>query len=306
MASETTAIKVPEVPVETPVYIVYPRRFYVLFVFSFLAFNQCLMWLTFSPIARQAETYYNISEATVDLLLNWGPIIFIPCLPLTSILLNRPKGLRYCVIILAITDFLAALARILPSLIIKATSPNFNSVALPLIHIGQILNAACGPLVMAPVSQLSCLWFAPHERTRATTVAIFANNFGSTIGFVISPFMVSSPNDVPHLLYLHFGLAFAACVLALIYFPAHPPSPPSAAAELLSSPPTTTENNRNWRAFLRDVWTCLTNPAFLLLSTAGGLVYGTFGAWTSLYDVLLQAENYTESDAGKSIEVLKY
>jgi sugar phosphate permease len=257
------------------------------------------MWLTFSPIARSAEAYYNITEGEVDLLLNWGPIIFIPVLPLTSILLNRPKGLRHCVILLAITDFLAALSRILPSIILKSTDPNFNSIALPFIHIGQILNAACGPLVMAPVSQLSCLWFAPHERTRATTIAIFANNFGATVGFLISPFIVSLPEHVPNLLYVHFGLAFVACVLALLYFPAQPPSAPSAAAELLINNPTSSETSHNWRNFLKDIWTCLSNPAFVLLSTAGGLVLGTFGAWTSLYDVLLEPEHYTEEQAGK-------
>jgi sugar phosphate permease len=261
------------------------------------------MWLTFSPIARQAEVYYNITESTVDLLLNWGPIVFIPCLPLTSILLNMPNGLRYCVIILAITDFTGALARIVPSIILTAGSANFNSIALPFIHIGQILNAACGPLVMAPVSQISCLWFAPHERTRATTVAIFANNFGATVGFVISPFLVSEPEHVPHLLYVHFGLAFIACVLALIYFPAQPPSAPSAAAELLINNPTSAENSHDWRTFLRDIWTCLTNPAFLILSTAGGLIYGMFGAWTSLYDVLLEPEGYSESATGKSKKI---
>jgi len=303
MESETTEIKICEEPVQTPAYIVYPHRFYVLFVFSLLAFNQCLMWLTFSPIARQAEVYYNITESTVDLLLNWGPIVFIPCLPLTSILLNIPNGLRYCVIILAITDFTGALARILPSIILTAGSANFNSIALPFIHIGQILNAACGPLVMAPVSQISCLWFAPHERTRATTVAIFANNFGATVGFVISPFLVSEPEHVPHLLYVHFGLAFIACVLALIYFPAQPPSAPSAAAELLINNPTSAENSHDWRTFLRDIWTCLTNPAFLILSTAGGLIYGMFGAWTSLYDVLLEPEGYSESATGKSKKI---
>jgi sugar phosphate permease len=257
------------------------------------------MWLTFSPIAESTEAYYKISEATVDLLLNWGPIIFIPFLPLTSILLNRPNGLRHCVIILAITDFLAALSRIVPSLILKSTDPNFNSVALPFIHIGQILNAACGPLAMAPVSQLSCLWFAPHERTRATTIAIFTNNFGAAVGFVISPFIVALPEHVPRLLYVHFALAFIACVLALLYFPAQPPSAPSAAAELLINNPTSGENSHNWRTFLKDVWTCLSTPAFLLLSTAGGLLYGTFSAWTSLYDVLLVPEGYTDEQAGK-------
>jgi FLVCR family MFS transporter len=152
---------------------------------------------------------------------------------------------------------------------------------------------------MAPVSQLSCTWFAPHERTRATTVAILANNFGASVGFIISPFIVSLPEHVPHLLYVHFGLAFIACVLALLSFPAQPPSPPSAAAELLMTNPTSSENIHDWRTILKDIWRCLTTPAFLLLSTAGGLLYGTFGAWTSLYDVILEPENYTEEQAGK-------
>ncbi|CAF0872626.1 unnamed protein product [Adineta steineri] len=282
----------------TPAYVVYPHRFYVLFVFSFLTFNQCTIWLTFSPIARKTEIFYNVTESTVDLLLNWGNMVFIPCLPLTSILLDRPNGLRYCVIILAITGFLATLSRILPSLIVSSSNLNFTSISLPFIHAGQILNAACGPLVMAPVSQLSSIWFAPHERTRATTIAVFANYLGAAGGFIINPLVVASPEHVPRLLYIHFGLAFVACVLTLLYFPAHPPTPPSAAAELFMTIPADNENSSNSRTFFKDIWKCLTTPAFLLLSTAGGLLYGAFGAWTSLYDVLLEPENYTEQQAG--------
>jgi len=48
---------------------VYRRRFYVLFVFCFLAFNQCLIWATFAPIYKSTEIYYNISESTIDLFL---------------------------------------------------------------------------------------------------------------------------------------------------------------------------------------------------------------------------------------------
>jgi len=301
MKSDTTAsvFILPSIPT-TPVYVLYPQRFYVLFVFSFLAFNQCFIWLTFSPIARSAETYYNITDSTVDLLLNWGPIIFIPCLPLTYILLNKHHGLRRCVILLAITDFIAALVRIIPIIITSPSSPNFSAISLPFLHIGQILNAACGPLVMAPVSQLSCLWFAPHERTRATTVAIFANFFGSTVGFVISPFIVSSPDYVPRLLYLHLAVAFIACVLALLYFPPLPPSAPSAAAELLIFHPTGEQNNNSWKTFMKDTWQCLTTPSFLLIATGGGLVSGTFNAWTSLYDIILKPEHYTEQQAGQS------
>jgi FLVCR family MFS transporter len=282
----------------TPAYIVYPQRFYVLFAFSFLSFNQCLIWLTFSPIARNAEPYYHISEATVDLLLNWGPIIFIPCLPLTYILLNKHHGLRRCIIIVAIVDFLAALVRVIPIIITSPSSPNFSSISVPFLHAGQILNAACGPLVSAPVSQISCLWFAPHERTRATTVAIITHGCGSMVGFVISPYIVSSPDHVPRLLYVHLVLAFLACVLALLYFPAQPPSAPSAAAELLIFRPATEQNTNSWKTFTKDIGKCLTTPSFVLILIPAGLVAGTIGPWTTLYDIILKPEHYTEQQAG--------
>jgi hypothetical protein len=301
MKSDTTeSIPILQSIPTTPVYLLYPQRFYVLLVFSFLSFNQCLIWLTFSPIARSAETYYNITYSTVDLLLNWGPIIFIPCLPLAYILLNQHHGLRRCVILLAITGFIAALLRIIPIIITSPSSPNFSTISLPFLHIGQILNAACGPLVMVPVSQLSCLWFAPHERTRATTVAVFTHSFGASVGFIISPFIVSSPDYVPRLLYLHLALAFIACVLALLYFPPQPPSAPSAAAELLIFRPTNEQNNNSWKKFMKDIWKCLTTPSFVLISTAAGLVCGTTGSWTSLYDIILKPEHYTEQQAGQT------
>ena len=286
-------------PVASLPYRVYPQRFYVLAVFSLLAFNQCLIWLTFSPIARSAETYYNISEATVDLLLNWGPIIFIPCLPLTYILLNKHNGLRRCIIPLAVTDFIATILRVIPSVLISPSSPHFSAITMPFMHAGQILNAACGPLAMAPVSQLSCLWFGLNQRTRATTVAIFAHKFGAAIAFLISPAIVSLPEHIPHLLYIQLGLAFVACVLTLVYFPAQPPTAPSPAAELLMSHPTSEGSDSSWQTLMKNIWQCMTTPSFVLLSTAGGLISGTFGAWTSLFDIILKPENYTEQQSGE-------
>ena len=53
-------------------FMVSPQRFWVLFVFCFLSFNQSMIWLSFSPISKKAEEYYNISESDCDLLLNWG------------------------------------------------------------------------------------------------------------------------------------------------------------------------------------------------------------------------------------------
>ncbi|CAF3927367.1 unnamed protein product [Rotaria sp. Silwood1] len=284
---------------EIDVYILYRRRFYVLGIFSFLAFNQCVFWLTFSPISPSTQSFYGISSATVDLLLNWGPIIFIPCLPLTYLLLNRRNGLRHTVVILAIAGFIATFVRVIPSIISSTSSSRFRTISLPFLHTGQIINAACGPLVMAPVSQLSCLWFSPNERTRATTFAIMANVFGSTISFLINPAIVSRPSNLPYLLYFHLGLAVTAGLLALIYFPAQPPTAPSAAAKLLMQ-----GDNQNinigLKVYLKGLRECMTNPSFVLLSTAGGVMAGTFSMWAGLFSTILAPENYSEKQAGMS------
>ena len=287
-----------EPPLSLPVYKAYRRRFYVLFVFSFLAFNQCLFALTFSSIYTSTQKHYNIGEATVDLLLAWGPILFIPSLPLAYLLLNRRNGLRYCVILIAIIDLIATTIRIIPSIVISTSHSNFSSISLPFLHAGQILNACCGPLAMAPVSQLSCLWFSTNERTRATTVAIMAYNLGSTTGFLLGPSIASSEEHVPRLLYAHVGFALAACILTLAYFPAQPPTAPSPAADLLIHPPVNEITIRPWRLYLMSLRQCFRTRAFILLVVAGGLIGGTYGAWISLFDAILDPENYTETQIG--------
>ncbi len=99
-------------------------RWWVLFVFSFASFLQSLVWFTFSSVPKVAKEYYpgtahtahdtrhtlrschtslsannpnstqpGVDEGTIDLLLNWGAIVFIPVLPYVSWLQTRPNGL---------------------------------------------------------------------------------------------------------------------------------------------------------------------------------------------------------------------
>jgi Na+/melibiose symporter-like transporter len=208
-------------------------------------------------------------------------------------------------IIFAVTSLVATILRIIPSIISSSSNPHFSSIAVPFLHIGQILNALCAPLVQVPVSQLSCIWFAPNERARATTFALMINNFGAAVGFLISPLIVDIPEHVPHLLYVHLSFAFIACVLTLIYFPSYPPTPPSPAAERLLSYSLSDNSINSLRVFMKDLWQCMKSPPFMLLSIVGGLTTGAFSAWTGLYDVILAPENYTEVQAGKMIMIIR-
>ncbi len=53
------------------------QRYYVLFIFTLLTSNQCLFWFTPGSIdPAMLKIYYRgMDSATIDLLLNWGPIM---------------------------------------------------------------------------------------------------------------------------------------------------------------------------------------------------------------------------------------
>ena len=84
------------------------ERWYVLFVLSFQAHNQCLLWFTFSSMdltklgcddAQQqcaSSGYYgrHFSVSRADLLLNWGSIFGMICTPLAMWLLRTRKSPR--------------------------------------------------------------------------------------------------------------------------------------------------------------------------------------------------------------------
>ncbi|UJR35128.1 hypothetical protein I4U23_027899 [Adineta vaga] len=284
---------------ENHIFRVYPQRFWILFVFTFLSFNQCMFWLTFSPIASSAKIFFHIDEATIDLLLNWGPIIFLPTLPIIYLILNTHHGLRKCVLIYAIVSLIATIIRVIPSVVISSSHPSFHDITVPFLHIGQILIAATGPIGMALVSQLSCLWFAPHERTRATTIAILGSSLGGAIAFLISPHLVFESQRVPYLLYLHTGQALLACICTLVYFPGEPPSLPSSAAHLLTANRFQTEPLLSTlKRFLSDILHCCQDISCVLLILEGVTIGGTLSAWGGLFATILEPLGYSETQAG--------
>ena len=178
-------------------FVLYRSRFLILFTFSLLSFNQSLFWLTFSPISDLAEEYYGLSVDTVNLLLNWGPIIYIPCQFLTFYISSVRGGLRKVVLTSSTICLLAMCLRCVPNLVWHPESDAFKANAIYFLHAAQILNAAAGPFVMSTVSQCSALWFGINERAKATSIAIFSNNLGAAIGFLQMPAQVRRADQMP-------------------------------------------------------------------------------------------------------------
>ena len=147
------------------------RRWVVLGVFSWVAFNQCLSWMTFSSVKPDyVQRYYGSDvmgedpTARLALLLNWGPIIFIPCIPVGAWLLSIRDGVKRTTQLACALNFAACLVRAAPCWLSDAQRRHPSTIIF--LHIGQILNAAAGPFVMCSTARLSAVWFPPRQRTR--------------------------------------------------------------------------------------------------------------------------------------------
>ena len=227
------------------------QRWYILLVFSMTSSFQSNTWFTFSSVPDQVEEYYHLKEpksgqvnSTIDLLLNWGPIWFLPAAPICAYILSYPiSGLKITTKIAVILLFLGNIIRCIPCLLDELPFIDYNINngfwhTLIFLHIGNILNAIAGPFVMGPPSKLSVIWFPEKQRNTATAISAVANTFGNCIAFLLGPLLVTKASDIPKLLYVDLALATIPTICILFYFPYAPSKVPTVAAKnaLLSIP----------------------------------------------------------------------
>lgn len=220
-------------------------RWYILITFSLISCWQSNSWFTFSSVPEQVQDYYHLEKPSksgqvngvIDLLLNWGPIMFIPMTPFSAYLLSYPiTGFKYTAQIAGILAFSGTLIRCIPTILDQLPFIDYQVSSdfwkcLIFLHLGQILNAIAGPFVMAPPSKLSVIWFGEEERGTATGIAALSNTLGYCLGFVIGPLIVTEKEYFPYLLYLDLVLVSIPFVCVMVYFPPHPTKLPSVAAQ---------------------------------------------------------------------------
>jgi len=174
-----------------------------------------------------------MDKSTLDLLLNWGPIIGVLFFPVQTYILEQPDGLRRALRLGIALGFIGNLVRCIPIVVAETgVAPSFvtSTTAYALYHTGQIAIAASGPLFMGTCTRLACVWFGEGERTTATAIAQTANGLGTTVGFLNPQWLTKEPSGVPNIFWFSLVLSVVPVLCALVYLPSGPPSPPSAAA----------------------------------------------------------------------------
>jgi MFS family permease len=141
--------------------------------------------------------------------------------------------------------------------------------------VGQILNAAAGPLVMATPSLLASVWFPDHERTTATAIAVLANGVGTAVGFLLGPWLAPTADALPTLLYAEIGIAALPALAIAAHFPAAPATPPSPAAAKFASD----LKHERVTPFFAGLGRIVRMPSLWLIVCAGGIQKGAYVWW---------------------------
>ncbi|XP_066951454.1 solute carrier family 49 member 4 homolog isoform X2 [Macrobrachium rosenbergii] len=210
----------------------YKLRFWILGIFSFLAFFQCLQWNLWGPLSASVDAAFDgFGSDTVAMIANWGTITYL-IFSYHLVRIMDKNGIRVAVLIIAVFVTVGTVLRAGALLI------NSDILFKVMCHIGAIVNGAVGPIVMISPPVIAALWFPPNERTTATGCGQLFNLLGNA-GSYLQPLIVRSPkhasseeirSDIARLLYIYVGVSLVVLVSVAVYFPAKPPTPPSVSS----------------------------------------------------------------------------
>lgn len=233
-------------------------------------------WLTYSPVANTAATFFSTSSSTINWLSTAFLFAFVVASPATLYAL-RSGGPRLAFTTSSILMLVGTWFRYAGT---RCSPPSF-----PLVMTGQILIGLAQPFVLAAPTHYSNLWFSPRGRVSATAVASLANPFGGALGQLISPLLATSPSAIPKMT-LYVAVITTVIAIPSFFIPIRPPTPSSPASHQV-------------RPSLRESMSLLLkNTNFLLLMIPFTSYVALFNSATSILTQVLTPYGYSEEESG--------
>ncbi|KAH9104922.1 hypothetical protein LEN26_000603 [Aphanomyces euteiches] len=171
--------------------------------------NQAICY-TYAPVSHMAEANWN-NQIRCTTLITIYFIAYIPFAFVGSWIMDK-KGLRFGVLLGAALQALGASLRYVAEI-----EP---SAKLLWLVGGQTLSAIAMPFMVNSPPMLSALWFPPHQRAMATSIAVNCNQLGIALVYIICPLFVSTQTDVVDWTAFIAVFSVAAFALAWCFFKA--------------------------------------------------------------------------------------
>ena len=274
-------------------YIVYRKRWLMLFLFVMYSATNAFQWTELVIISNVIENYYKVSTLTVTWTSMIYMVTYIPLIFPASWFLQK-KGLRKSVVIGSLGTCLGSW--------VKVIGTGNASWCFPVVFTGQTIVAISQIFILGIPAELAAAWFPSTQVSTACAIGVFGNQLGIALGFVLPPILVQNQDDASNhhmigddLFNLFLGIGIITTVsfiLIVVAFKDRPPTPPSRASELGA-----VDQDSN---YMSSILRLMKNRGFVLLLITYGLNVGVFYAISSLLNtVVLKHFPGAQEDAGR-------
>ncbi|XP_042311887.1 feline leukemia virus subgroup C receptor-related protein 2 isoform X3 [Sceloporus undulatus] len=248
------------------------RRWPTVLLFSAYSFCNAFQWIQYGSINSIVSGFYGVSPFAVDWLSMCYMLAYIPLLFPVAWLLDR-KGLRLIALAGSALNCLGAWVKT------GSARPQLFGVTL----LGQVLCSLAQVFILGMPSRIASVWFGPKEVSSACALAVFGNQLGIAVGFLLPPVLVpnlAEKEELAHHIAIMFfitaGVATGLFILVIFVFREKPPYPPSRAQAMihLAAPEE--------YSYLQSIVRLFRNVNFVLLIVTYGLNTGCFYALSTM------------------------
>ncbi|XP_025912983.1 feline leukemia virus subgroup C receptor-related protein 2 [Apteryx rowi] len=248
------------------------RRWAVVLLFSSYSLCNAFQWIQYGSINNVFVRFYGVSTFAIDWLSMSYMLTYIPLLFPVAWLLDK-WGLRPIALAGSALNGLGAWVKL------GSLKPHL----FPITVLGQVICSLAQVFILGMPSRIASVWFGSHEVSTACSIAVFGNQLGVALGFLVPPVMVPNVEDEEKLAYhisimffMTAGVATALFILVVIVFREKPLHPPSRAQALIQSRPP------EEYSYVQSILRLVCNTSFMLLMVTYGLNTGCFYSLSTL------------------------
>ncbi|XP_013365583.1 PREDICTED: feline leukemia virus subgroup C receptor-related protein 2 isoform X2 [Chinchilla lanigera] len=183
-------------PEELSVIKVSRRRWAVVLVFSCYSMCNAFQWIQYGSINNIFMNFYGVSSFAIDWLSMCYMLTYIVLLLPVAWLLEK-YGLRTIALTGSALNCLGAWVKL------GSLKPHL----FPVTVLGQVICSMAQVFILGMPSRIASVWFGANEVSTACSLAVFGNQLGIAIGFLVPPVLVPNVNDQDKLAY-HISIMF--------------------------------------------------------------------------------------------------
>ncbi|PWV99752.1 FLVCR family MFS transporter 7 [Paenibacillus cellulosilyticus] len=230
------------------------------------------MWLSFAPIASQAEAYYGVSS----LAITWSSLSYM----LMFILFSLPAswvidrwGYRPSLIIGAVLTAVFGLLRAI------------FAEHWTLVLIMQFIIAIGQPFLLNITTKAAANWFPMSERSTAAGILTMAQYLGFVVPMVVAP-IVAESSGIPDMLMVFAIIGIVSAVIAIAFTKE---KPLSAISD--ETPPREAVR-------LESIKSLVANRHYSLILFVSFVSIGIFNTLLTLLETILGPRGFTSEQSG--------